>query len=291
MGLRLKFNLCLGAILLLGMLVFGIQGHRILQKNALDEVMQTANLMIESALAMRSYTATHIKPLLDARLEMEFLPQSVSAFAASQAMSEVKKAYPEYTYKEAAINPTNPRDRATDWEADVINAFRNAPTTPYTSGERGSGEQRTLYVARPIQIKNPACLSCHSTPRAAPSSMIRIYGEANGFGWNLNEVIGAQIVTIPMSVPLKKADTAFYAFLTFLFIVFLLIFCSLHIMLSYFVLKPLERMGKAASEISTGNLNVPELDETGKDEVSKLAVVFNRMTRSLKKAMQMLERQ
>ena len=291
MGLRLKFNLCLGAILLLGMLVFGIQGHRILQKNALDEVQQTANLMIESALAMRSYTATNIKPLLDTRLEMEFLPQSVSAFAAAQAMAEVKKAYPEYTYKEAAINPTNPRDRATDWEVDLINAFRTAPTTPFITGERGSGDQRTLYVARPIQIKNPACLSCHSTPRAAPSSMIRIYGEANGFGWNLNEVIGAQIVTIPMSVPLQKADAAFYAFLGFLFAVFLLIFAALHLMLSYFVLRPLERMGRAASEISTGNLNVPELDESGKDEVSKLAVVFNRMTRSLKKAMQMLERQ
>lgn len=291
MGLRLKFNLCLGAILLIGMVAFGFQGHRILQRNALDEVMQTANLMIEAALAMRSYTATNIKPLLEPRLEVEFLPQSVSAFAASQAMAEIKKAYPEYTYKEAAINPTNPRDRAADWEVDLINAFRSAPATPYISGERGAGDARTLYVARPIQIKNPQCLACHSTPRAAPSSMIRIYGEANGFGWNLNEVIGAQIVTIPMSVPVKKADTAFYAFVGFLLGVFILIFAALHVMLSYFVLKPLERMGRAASEISTGNLNVPELDETGKDEVSKLAVVFNRMTRSLKKAMQMLERQ
>lgn len=291
MGLRLKFNLCLGAILLLGIAIFAFQGHRILQRNALDEAMHTANLMIESALAMRSYTATHVRPLLEPRLELEFLPQSVSAFAATQAMAEIKKNYPEYTYKEAAINPTNPRDRATDWESDLINAFRTDPTIPFVSGERGSGAARTLYVARPIQIKNPACLSCHSTPRQAPASMIRIYGEANGFGWNLNEVIGAQIVTIPMSIPLKKADTAFFSFLAFLLGVFVLIFVALHVMLSYFVLQPLERMGKAASEISTGNLDVPELDETGKDEVSKLAVIFNRMTRSLKKAMQMLERQ
>jgi len=291
MGLRLKFNLCLGAILLLGMVIFGIQGHRILQRNALDEAMHTANLMIESALAMRSYTATNIRPLLEPRLELEFLPQSVSAFAATQAMAEIKKNYPDYTYKEAALNPTNPRDRATDWEADLINAFRADPATPFVSGERGTGATRTLFVARPIQIKNPACLGCHSTPRAAPASMIRIYGEANGFGWNLNEVIGAQIVSVPMSVPLQKADSAFYAFLVFLLAVFALIFAALHFMLSYFVLRPLERMGKTASEISTGNLNVPELDESGKDEVSKLAIVFNRMTRSLKKAMQMLERQ
>jgi protein-histidine pros-kinase len=60
-------------------------------------------------------------------------------------------------------------------------------------------------------------------------------------------------------------------------------------MLTRFVLKPLERMADVASEISKGKLDVPELDETGKDEVSRLAVVFNRMARSLKKAMQMLE--
>jgi protein-histidine pros-kinase len=289
MGLRLKFNLCLGVILAIGMGVFGVWGNRILKKNAQDEVLHTANLMLESALAMRSYTATNIRPLLDQRLELEFLPQSVSAFAATSAMAEIKKSYPEYTYKEAAINPTNPRDRAADWEGDIINAFRNAPETPFITGERGTGIQRTLYVARPIQIKNPACLSCHSTPGAAPSSMIRLYGEANGFGWKLNEVIGAQIVTVPMSVPIQKADSAVYAFIVFLFIVFALIFVALHMMLSYFVIRPLERMGAAASEISTGNLDVPELDERGRDEVSKLAVVFNRMTRSLKKAMQMLE--
>ena len=55
----------------------------------------------------------------------EFLPQSVPFYAASQNFLKLREHHPEYAYKEATFNPTNPRDRATDWEADLIQQFRN----------------------------------------------------------------------------------------------------------------------------------------------------------------------
>lgn len=36
--------------------------------------------------------------------------------------------------------------------------------------------------------------------------MIKLYGTANGFGWKLDEIIGAQVVSVPMSVPLSMAE-------------------------------------------------------------------------------------
>lgn len=289
MGLRLKFNLCLLVILTLGMGVFGLLGFSMLQRNARDEVMNAAQMMMESAIAIRTYTNTSIKPALESRLETEFLPQSVPAFAAAETMNEVRRKYPDFQYKEAALNPTSPRNRAVDWEADLIHAFRAGGGQPLLTGERGSGSARQFYIARPIKITNGKCLACHNTPREAPPSMLAIYGESNGFGWKLNEIIGAQIVTLPMSVPVKKANTAFYTFAGVLFGVFVLIFLALHIMLGHFVIRPLERIAAAANEISRGNLDVGELSEAGHDEVGRLAVVFNRMMRSLKKALQLLE--
>jgi hypothetical protein len=54
-------------------------------------------------------------------------------------------------YKEAALNPTNPRDRAVDWEADIINTFRNHPgAAKELVGERDTPTGRSLYLARPI---------------------------------------------------------------------------------------------------------------------------------------------
>jgi HAMP domain-containing protein len=289
MGLRLKFNLFLLIVLILGMAAFGFEGYALLQRNAQDEIEQTASLMMESALAIRTYTNTNIKPHLDPHLDIEFLPQTVPAYAATEAMNEVRKKYPAFLYKEAALNPTNPRDHASDWEADVINAFRANPEQKLISGERGTGDARLFYIARPIKITNAACLACHSTPKAAPASMISVYGENNGFGWQLNETIGAQIVTVPMSIPVKKAEIAFQTFMMLLSAVFALIFVALHVLLGQFVIKPLERIALAADEISRGNLAIGELPESGKDEVGRLSVVFNRMMRSLKKALQLLE--
>jgi hypothetical protein len=42
-----------------------------------------------------------------------------------QSFKALRTKFPDYTYKEAALNPTNPNDRASDWEADIINEFRN----------------------------------------------------------------------------------------------------------------------------------------------------------------------
>jgi hypothetical protein len=62
----------------------------------------------------------------------------------------------------------------------------------------------------PIRISNEACLACHSVPDAAPKMLIDTYGTDNGFGWKLNEVIAAQVVSVPMSVAQTRADALFH---------------------------------------------------------------------------------
>src|SRR5260370_30598885 len=142
--------------------------------------------------------------------EDESHPQPAPAFAPTEMMNQLPKKYPDYAYKEAALNPTNPRDRAVAWEADVVNQFRNEAGRLEISGTRVTPEGVSLYLARPFQIKDPACLSCHTTPEMAPVAMVKRYGSDNGFGWQLNEVIGAQLVSVPMSLPLQNANRPFH---------------------------------------------------------------------------------
>ena len=288
MSLRLKFNLSLLAVMLLGLGVCGYMLNGLLEKNARDEVFHEAGLLMESALAIRAYTVDHIRPRLEKQLDEEFLPQTVPAFAATETLTTLRKKYPEYAYKEATLNPTNPRNQADPWEAKIVEAFRASPTTPESSGVRMTNSGPSLYVARPIQIKNAACLTCHSDPQAAPASLIRTYGSQGGFGWKHNEVIGAQVVSVPMNVPMQRAKTTFYASLGALVAIFLAMFVILNVMLDRFVIKPIVRMSAAADAISGGNFDLGNLDESGRDEVARLAQSFNRMTASLARAMQML---
>jgi hypothetical protein len=39
--------------------------------------------------------------------------------------------------------------------------------------------------------------------------MIRTYGDQAGFGWKLNEIVGAQVVSVPMAVPMQRARVTF----------------------------------------------------------------------------------
>lgn len=290
MGLRLKFNLVLVLVFAAGIAVSAFVSHKLLQDNAKAEVLRNAGLMMEAALSVRGYTVSQVKPHLDYQLQAKFLPQTVPAYAATETFNSLRRKYPDFAYKEATLNPTNPRDRAVEWEADVVNAFRNDAARDEIVGERDTPSGRMMYIARPIQIKDPACLACHSVPAAAPASMLALYGESNGFGWKHNEIVGAQVVSVPMALPIKNANDTFMVFMGSLAAIFLATFVVLNVMLSLLILRPIARMSGAADRISTGDFNVPEFTGKGGDEIAALGTSFNRMRRSLQKALKLIER-
>ena len=292
MGLRLKFNIVLFLVFAAGMGVSAYVSHKLLQDNAKEEVLRNAGLMMEAALSIRGYTVSQVKPHLESQLAETFLPQTVPAYAATETFNTLRKKYPDYTYKEATLNPTNPRDKAVEWEADVVNAFRNASAGGLTEvmGQRETPVGPMLYLARPLQIKDQACLVCHSVPANAPASMIKLYGENNGFGWKHMEIIGAQVVSVPMALPIKNANKAFVTFIGSLAAIFVVTFIVLNVMLSVMIIRPISQMSDAADKVSTGDFDVPEFKARGGDEINALGTSFNRMRRSLQKALKLIER-
>ena len=289
MGLRLKFNLVLVLVFGLGLGGAGVLSRRILEANARDEVVRNADLMMGAALAVRSYTNRQIAPQLELQLMRTFLPQSIPAYAATETFDALRERHREYSYKEAVLNPTNPRDKAAEWETDIISQFRNDPQRKDFSGARETPTGTALYLARPIRITDPGCLRCHTTPEVAPASMLKLYGTANGFGWKQGETVGAQIVSVPMTVALDKANQAFRTFMVSLVLVFVVAFLALNLALSVLIIRPITRMARAADRVSTGSVEVPEFAPKGRDEIAVLATSFNRLRRSLEKAMRLLE--
>src|SRR5436309_12824169 len=98
--------------------------------------------MMESALATRGYTSKQVRPLLETQIKYQFLPQSVPAYAANEQFSDLRKKFTDYDYKEATINPTNPRNRDTDWENDVVNQFRQSPAVAELISQRETPTDR-----------------------------------------------------------------------------------------------------------------------------------------------------
>ncbi len=289
MKLLVKFNLIYVLVMALGVGVSGYISRDLLQRHAQDEVLNSARQLMENALAVRNYTATQITQLLETQMKYEFLPQSVPSYSATEVLATLRAKYPEFAYKEATLNPTNPRDRAAGWEVDIVNQFRNDAELKEFVGQRDTPAGRSLFVARPVRITNPACLQCHSSVDAAHNTMVDKYGPANGYGWNLNEVVAAQIMSVPMDLPLKRADQTFRVFIGSLIGVFVVVGLVLNVMIWFVVVRPVTQLSALADRVSLGELESEEFVVGSRDEIGVLSESFGRMRKSLQQAMKMLE--
>ena len=315
MRLLAKFTLMFVLVFSIGLSAAAYIFYRVLQRNAREQVLYNAQMLTDTALAIRNYTDQEVGPAINSALGQQraqarlsptddvfrelcakkgfigkqvFYPQTIPAHSASSLFNELRKKYPDYYYKEAAPNPTNPGNRAVDWEEDVLKEFRNHPDLKVFRGERDTPSGRSLFIARPL-FAQKSCLQCHSTPSAAPPEMVQLYGPANGFGWKEGEMVAARIVSVPLSLPVEMADRAFKQLLLSLVLVCVATLVLMNVLLYVTVVRPVSIFAVRADDISKGQLDVPELPVRGRDEIATLAAAFNRMHRSVTAAMQMLE--
>lgn len=286
-----KFTILLFAVFLVGILASGAALATILGYNAENTVASKALMLIETMNSVRNYTSDQINPELSDRLSVEFLPETVPAYSAREVFEHLRTD-PEYNaffYKEATLNPTNLRDKADDFEAGVVERFRQSSSLNEQRGFRSTPSGELFFIARPIQISEQSCLECHGVVADAPASMIEFYGDQNGFGWELNEIVGAQMISVPASQVRKNARQSFVLIMGIVTIAFAAAIFLVNFWLRRFVIRPLNRMAMAAEAISTGDMEA-EFEVTSKDEVGSLAEAFQRMKMSLAMAMSRLER-
>jgi protein-histidine pros-kinase len=284
-----KFNMVLIVVFGLGIYLISHFAYNFLMDDARQQVLQQAQLMAASATATKDYTDEEVSPVLEKtpQHDADFLAQTIPFYAANTTFKRLRASYSDYVMREAALNPTNLDDRATEWEVDLINYFRNNPGQTQHVGQRDTPTGPVLYVASPI-VAAPGCLTCHSQVSLAPKAMVKHYGPDHGFGWKPNEIIGAQIVSVPMSVSIELANKGFRNLLISLGAIFLLTVALIDVAMYMIVIRPLRRVSKNADIISKGEIDLPPLEIKGGDEIAEVTASFNRMHTSLVKAFEML---
>jgi protein-histidine pros-kinase len=322
-----KFNVVLILVFGLGMGLIAHYARNFLMDNAEQQVVQQAELMAASAAATKDYTANQVSSLLmtasaekpaeaaaatpDATppaatatragtpapapeqpapaqpLSTEFHPQMIPFYAANETFRLLRTTHPDYVLRNAALNPTNLNDRATEWEVDLIDYFRDHPAETRRVGHRETATGTALWVATPVAA-DPNCLECHSLPSLAPPAMLVRYGHEHGFGWNPHEIVGAQIVSVPMTLPIALAERGFRDLMIGLCAIFLLTVGLIDAAMYLLVIRPLRLVSLNADRISKGEMELPALKVKGKDEIAEVTASFNRMHTSLVKAFEML---
>lgn len=286
-----KFNLLLILVFVISICLSGAILSSVLQRRAQNEVSSQALLLMKTMNSVRTYTQDRINPLLAPQLETvtAFIPETVPAFSATEVFENFRKTEgnENFLYKEATLNPTNLRDKADGFETKLVERFRQESNIKEIVGFRSLPEGDVFYIARPLAITQQTCLRCHSTPELAPKSQLITYGRKNGFGWKLNEIVAAQIISVPSKEIFNHAQSSWSLIMGLLIAIFTVVLLLINFLIKKTVIQRIKNIEKIAQRVSTGDMNA-DFNESSKDEIGGLAAAFNRMKSSLQIAMDML---
>lgn len=270
-----KFTLLLTLVFLGGICLSGMILASAMQHLAEEDVSTKAEILVQTMNSVRNYTDNSIDPLLANQLltAPAFIPETVPGYAARQVFEQFR-THPEYKsflYKEATLNPTNPRDQADNFEINLVEQFRQQPQTTKLSGYRPIYGETLFYIAQPLKVTQQNCLMCHGQPASAPKSMIQTYGTQGGFGWKLNEIVAAQTIYVPADEVFMRVRHTLTLVMSIVVAVFALGVWLINRFLKGTVIQPLKQLTAIAQKVGAGTITVEQVEGFDSPEIIKVA--------------------
>jgi len=294
-SLSKKLTTLMVAVFMGGIIFSGVVYYNILHRNAENEINTQANLLISTVDAIRKYNADRVTPLLKEQSKEKMLIEALPSVAAAKVFDIFTNAaykYGEYRYRNAMINPTNINDKATENEIKIIEKLSEQYKPKGTNIAEGyltmnEKNNRYFYTARPIIIEKSqtSCLSCHTSLETSPQSLQALYQKGvytgnNGFGWELDKVIGTKIIYVPADKINKIAKQNFLIILGTFMAIFAISISLVNLWLKQHIVRPLNQITQVAESVSLGDMDA-NFENESKDEIGRLADAFRRVKTTL----------
>ncbi|OGR07870.1 MAG: hypothetical protein A2511_11565 [Deltaproteobacteria bacterium RIFOXYD12_FULL_50_9] len=286
MGMRSKFVIMMGSLGLVALILIGVASYVFGKKNAMDEAKSKGELIANYIFASRKFFYDFQRPLINAVIEQDrFYPELMSEFViASETWSIFKKNLPGYEFKQAAVNPLQPANTADGDEARIIKGFQDKSGLKQQEGILQRGGEEFYFLAKPIQIEAKSCLHCHGDPQDAPKDQVQLYGTKNGYQWKMGEVVGADIIYIPIRQPMTVARQTAASIIFVGGGILLLALLVVWFFLNSRIVDPILKLSARTEEISLGKDLDKEIDlSSAKDELGALAQAVDRLRLSMYK--------
>jgi signal transduction histidine kinase/DNA-binding response OmpR family regulator len=270
-----QFTLLLTLIFLCGIILSGITLSQAMQSKAEDEISTKAELLTQTMNAVRTYTSENVAPLLKQQLATspKFISETVPAYAALTVFKNFRSQpeHKDYVYREATLNPTNPRDQADEFETKLVEQFRQQPTLQKLSGYRTMDGVNLFYTARPLAVKKASCLQCHSTPDKAPKSQLASFGDRGGFGWKLNEIVAAQTIYVPSDQVFQRGKQYLGLSMGIFASIFAVVVLVINRLLKQRVISPLNHLTAIARNLTTETITAEQMSEFNSQRIARVA--------------------
>lgn len=233
-GPKKRFTLMLILIHVIALPLISAITYYVLKDNAIVDAYNLGRLRLTTMGAVRHYVAEELRPIFYREMPGRFIVEGMSrSFVAASIADRVQKDMPGYQYKNASLNPKNPRNAADAFEAEVIKRFVKDPKLKEWEGFRTKEDEEYYVLARAGEPLGADCLKCHGDPANAPKELKDRYGAKAGFNMKEGDMADAAFVYIPISVPFADAQKVVAVFIGMYIIVGSIIFAIVQTRFNY----------------------------------------------------------
>ncbi|MBM4063295.1 MAG: DUF3365 domain-containing protein, partial [Planctomycetes bacterium] len=157
-----------------------------------------SQLAMAFQIAVRDRFDTEVKPRVERLLPPhQIVPKlGSSQVVATRVSREVQRIFPDAVLKPASSDPHDPANRATPAEEAILAHLRAHPDQQQWAGTIVQHGREYCARCRPQRVA-AACLQCHGRPEDAPEAVRARFGESAGFGWQVGELVGPDLVALP----------------------------------------------------------------------------------------------
>jgi len=191
-----------------------------------------------------------------------------------------------FAYKRLSQNPRNPVNQLDKNFFPILSFFEEKKAIKQWQGINSINGKKNLIIARSVYVTSD-CLRCHGVPEMAPRGVIAKYGDKAGFGFKEGDIMGMELVAIPMDIVLNEiTQTLINIIMVGMFFIFLL-FLTIEATFIKHVGFPLNKLVTHFKKISQNRYNENTLFEQSDnrdDEISHLINSFNIMIKDLNDA-------
>ena len=291
-SLSARFLLPFGLLtILIFALVFYVT-YEASRRHAYQLVHKQLVLALEFDLAVRSYAADRIRPVMAGLVGNDgFIPETMStSFISRHIFEETRKKFPDLLVRFSSENPRNPINMANSDELSMIEYFRHNREVESRMEEMQLGGRRFLVHFAPRWLK-PECMRCHGDPKDAPAELVERYGAIASFHRMVGDVAGLDMVAVPVDAANAALAEEMQSQSIVLAVGLALLFGSIFLVFRFTVTRRLEAMAGHFNEIAAhaeSPVMVP-VTVSGNDEISVVGVAFNRLIDQLRAAQASLE--
>jgi protein-histidine pros-kinase len=287
-ALRALIRRILLPIFIISLLISAGGSYLLLYNEGIRQAEQEARIMLASARAVGEYTEAHILPKLTEMSPNSFEPEQVPYYASRTVFHTVTGKAALYTFRFPTFNPTNPVDRPVPFELELINRFRDEANLTELTGIQNLARGKVFYLAQPIRVEDPGCLTCHSSPDRAPRAMLAKFGAVDGFGWKLHDTVGMEILTVPLTEQLRGTLQLVLFVAGSLLLIFIAAYVALSMAFERALVHPLSSLASAADMVSRTGEPPLTAPSSAVREIRVLAEALERLRLSLTKALNAL---